>query len=113
MQKFAAMALTMIFATSAFAHSKVDTTTPADGAAVDSAPAEINMDFANDIRLTRVEMTFEDTPSVPLELGAQTSFGKAFILPLQDMGQGAYRIDWRGLGADGHAMQGAFTFTVE
>jgi methionine-rich copper-binding protein CopC len=29
------------------------------------------------------------------------------------MGEGIYRIEWRGLGADGHAMQGAFTFTVD
>jgi len=29
------------------------------------------------------------------------------------MGAGTYRIEWRGLGIDGHAMQGEFTFTVE
>jgi methionine-rich copper-binding protein CopC len=34
-------------------------------------------------------------------------------LPMQDMGPGSYVVEWRGLGADGHALNGTFNFTVK
>ena len=34
-------------------------------------------------------------------------------LPMQDMGPGSYVVEWRGLGTDGHALNGTFNFTVK
>jgi len=113
MKKFAIATLISVLATGAFAHSKVDTTSPADGAALTEVPAEIGFHFVKDIRLTRVDIVHQDRPAARLDLGDKTSFERQFTLPLEEMGEGTYRIEWRGLGADGHAMQGAFTFTVE
>ncbi|SLN10976.1 Copper resistance protein C precursor [Falsiruegeria litorea R37] len=113
MKKLTTIALTSLLATNAFAHSSVDTTTPENGATIAEVPSEISFDFADDIRLTKVNMTHQDVHTVTLDLGDQTSFGRAFAIPLQSMGEGIYRIEWRGLGADGHAMQGEFTFTVD
>ncbi len=113
MKKLATFALMTALATSAFAHSRVDTTMPENGATVAEVPAEISFDFAADIRLTRVNMIHQDHPPVRLDLGDQTSFEQEFTLPLQGMGEGTYRIEWRGLGSDGHAMQGEFSFKVE
>ena len=113
MKHLALFALLASLASGALAHSRVDTTTPENGAVIVEAPAEISFNFANDIRLTRVEMTHADHPSVQLELGDQKSFDRVFTLPLEGMGGGTYRIEWRGLGIDGHAMQGEFSFTVE
>ena len=114
MKKRAIFALVMAFATTAAAHSRVDTTTPPDGATVAEIPADISLNFARDIRLTRVDMVGQDAQPIRLDLGVQTHFGRAFILPVPGgTGKGTYRIEWRGLGADGHAMQGGFSFTVE
>ncbi len=113
MKNIAVVTLILALSTGAFAHSRVDTTTPENDAVVAEVPAEISFNFADDIRLTRVEMTHQDHPSVRLDLGDQTRFDRAFTLPLQGMGEGIYRIEWRGLGLDGHAMQGEFTFTVD
>lgn len=113
MKTFVFTLLFAAFSTTAHAHSKVDTTSPENGAIVEAVPAEISFNFANDIRLTRVEMTLADHPSVQLNLGDQTRFERIFTLPLENMGLGTYHIEWRGLGVDGHAMQGKFTFVVE
>lgn len=113
MKRLATLALLSAFATSAFAHSRVDSTTPENGAVIAEAPVEIGFNFAADIRLTRVVMTYEDHSAVRLDLGAQTSFGQVFTLPLKAMGSGSYNIEWRGLGKDGHAMQGDFMFSVD
>ncbi len=32
---------------------------------------------------------------------------------MHDVGAGVYVVEWRGLGSDGHALNGTFSFTVE
>ena len=102
-----------ILATGAVAHSPLEKTTPANEAIVTEMPTEVVMDFKGDIRLTRVAITHADMPSVDMDLSDHTAFTQEFALPMQDMGAGVYVVKWRGLGADGHALNGTFSFTVE
>lgn len=102
-----------IFATDAMAHSPLDGTTPANEATVAEVPSEVFLDFKGDIRLTRVTMTHADTHNMEMDIGDQTAFMQEFAFPLEDMGAGQYVIAWRGLGIDGHALNGTFTFTAE
>ena len=69
MKKLIVTLLLTTFATGAVAHSRVDTTTPKDGTTVAEVPPEISFNFANDIRLTRIDMIHQDHPSVKLDLG--------------------------------------------
>ena len=105
--------LLCLMATPVYAHSKLDTTTPEQGAVLAEVPPHIVLTFAKRIRLTRVWMTHDDRPPVDLDLGDQRTFATRFVVPVTDMGGGLYRIEWRGLAGDGHAMRGAFTFRVE
>lgn len=104
--------LLALAAAAAQAHSGLDTTAPEDGAVLSDAPHHIVLTFAKDIRLTRVQMTHDETVEVDLDLGDQTAFATRFLIPLEDRGSGLYRIEWRGLSHDGHAMRDAFTFRV-
>jgi len=113
MKTLTAIALISTLATGAAAHSTVDATTPENGATIAEVPSEISFNFTDEIRLTKVNMIHQEAHTVTLDLGDQTSFDRTFALPLQGMGKGTYRIEWRGLGVDGHAMQGEFTFTVD
>ncbi|SFR39255.1 copper resistance CopC family protein [Litoreibacter janthinus] len=102
-----------IWTTGAMAHSPLDATTPANESIVSEMPSEVLLDFKGDIRLTRVSITHADAHSVDVDLGDQTTFTQKFALPMHDMGAGTYVVEWRGLGADGHALNGTFSFTVE
>ena len=101
------------WATSALTHSPLDGTTPTNEAIVSKMPAKVLMDFKGDIRLTRVILTHVGSSAVNMELGEQKTFTQEFTLPMQDMGPGTYVVEWRGLGADGHALNGTFNFTVK
>ena len=101
------------WAAGAMAPSPLDVTTPANEAIVMQMPTEVLMDFKGDIRLTRVAITHADTRSMVMDLGKQKTFTQEFTLPMHDMGLGTYEVEWRGLGADGHALNGTFSFTVE
>jgi methionine-rich copper-binding protein CopC len=113
MKKILLAGMIGMWATGAMAHSPLDGTTPANETTVTEMPAEVLMDFKGDIRLTRVSITHADTHSMEMDLGDQTAFAQEFILPMHDMGAGLYVVEWRGLGSDGHALNGTFSFTVE
>lgn len=99
--------------TGAFAHSKVNTMTPANGSVVNQVPEDISLTFGKKIRLTKIEMIHADEHKEQLDLGEQKAFGTEFSVPLIGMGSGVYQIEWRGLGDDGHAMKGDFSFEVK
>ena len=100
-------------ATPALAHSALDATAPEDGAVLAQAPPNIVLTFTKRVRLTRVRMTHDAGDAVELDLGEQTAFANRFELPLKDMGSGLYRIEWRGLSSDGHAVRRTFAFQVQ
>ena len=113
MKTFLLAGMIGVWATGAMAHSPLDATTPANEATVNEMPTEVLMDFKGDIRLTRVAITHADTHSMDMDLGDQKAFTQEFALPMHDMGAGVYVVEWRGLGSDGHALNGTFSFTVE
>ncbi len=106
-------AMLVLAVTPALAHSTVDTTSPEDGAVLAETPPQIVLTFAKSIRLTRVLMTHDDEDPIDLDLGEQTAFATRFELPVEDMGNGLYQIEWRGLSSDGHTMRDAFAFRVQ
>ena len=116
MTAFSRFALTLTLmgslATGALAHSKMDETTPANGAVIAAVPAEVSLHFGKKIRLTMVALTHGDDAPVELDISAFGSFEMMFSLPITGQGAGIYTVEWRGLGADGHALTGSFSFEV-
>lgn len=105
--------LLVLSATAAFAHSKLNTSAPEDGAVLAQAPARIVLSFAKRVRLTRVRLRHGDSAAVDLDLTLHKGFSTRLAIPLPSLGRGIYRIEWRGLAADGHVMRGGFAFRVK
>lgn len=101
----------IMLASGAFAHSKTEKTTPANNATVQQVKV-IEMRFDDPMRVTAFTLT---GPQGEMEIERQTGMEPVQqfrALPAQDMPVGSYKVDWRGLAADGHPMQGTFGFTV-
>ena len=98
-------------ATNALAHAKAENTSPANEATVKTVDV-IEMRFDDPMRVTAITLTGPDGEvAIERETGmeAVTEFR---ALPQADLTEGEYTVDWRGLAADGHPMQGTFRFTV-
>ncbi len=106
------MALTLI-PDVVLAHSDMQMTTPEDGTILTEVPVEIGFNFTDKLRLTAVKARHSGGETQVINLEDHKSFQAEFTLPLQPMGAGLYYVEWRGLGMDGHAMQGTFSFEVE
>lgn len=105
------LAATLAMATAALAHSEADSTTPAEGASVQTVEV-IAMRFDDPMRITAITLTGpEGEMAITRETGLEpvTEFR---ALPDGEITSGAYTVEWRGLAADGHPMQGSFAFTV-
>ncbi len=102
-----------LMTTNAHAHSPLSSTIPEDGALLAEAPTELSVQFAKGIRLTRVQLVDVEDIALDLDLSDYTSFDTDFVLALPVLNSGQYRIEWRGLGEDGHILNGSFGFLVE
>ncbi|AEI96512.1 copper resistance CopC family protein [Roseobacter litoralis] len=111
--RFALTIFLALTSAQALAHSEKESTTPANGAVVEDVPETIGLRFTDGMRLTKVEMIYASSAPKTLEVSSQSGFLKEFSLPLISMGTGIYQIDWRGLGIDGHPMNGTFSFEVK
>lgn len=106
-------AVLCMWATGAMAHSPLLATSPEDQVTLAQMPAQVSMTFKGDIRLTRVTLSHANAKGVQIDLSNHKAFAQEFALPLEGMGAGVYTIEWRGLGTDGHVLNGSFSFTVE
>ena len=106
-------ALIGVFASGALAHSPLENTNPLDQSSIAVAPEELELNFRGGMRLTRVTAQLDDGEALDLDLADQKGFLTDYSLVFPNQGVGVYVIVWRGLGDDGHAQTGEFTFTVE
>lgn len=107
-------ALALALGSAAAAHSPVSSTAPADGAVAAEAPTAIAITFSAPVRLTKVSLIAEaGGAATDLDLSDAGGFAQAFTMPCETAGAGGYKVVWRALAQDGHAMTGDFRFDVK
>lgn len=110
----AGLALALLCAVpDASAHSRKETTVPADGAALRAPPEVIVMEFDTPIRITSLSLTTGAGDAVELRRTTGPRPVTRYEAVPPALGAGSYRVEWRGLSEDGHTMQGSFSFEVE
>lgn len=102
-----------ITASPAAAHAVLQATSPGDGAALDEAPAEVTLEFSEAVSAPRGALQVVDAGGEQVDDGAVEVAGTSVRVGLDDgLGDGAYIASYRVVSADGHPIQGAFSFTV-
>ena len=96
----------------ALAHTKVQTTSIADGARLERAPANITLTFTRATGLTGVALANVRGAPVPMTYRPPANFGRSFTIMLPPVPPGEYKLSWRAIARDGHAVPDAVTFTV-
>ena len=107
------IALVLLGAAPASAHSGLNATIPADGAEVDASPAEVVLEFDEPVstRLSRVQVT--GPAGDTWQTGAPEVSGSTVRQPLASLGPaGTYQVAYRVVSADGHPVSGTSSFTL-
>lgn len=108
----------MLFASTAWAHAKLESASPAQNAVVSEAPAKVTLKFNEDIeaKLSKVEVksvgSGKAVGSGKPTLAAGTTNTLEFALP-GNLSEGKYQVFWKATSTDTHRAQGQYEFTVK
>lgn len=108
------LAALLLYTTTAFAHSTLRSTVPADGQVLDSVPATVDIGFAEPARLMKVEMTHttgDVSETIRVAIPTREPVNDIALSPAL-AGAGDYSVNWRALSEDGHVITGTFSFSV-
>ncbi len=107
-------AVMMLWPIGAFAHAKLLSTAPADGARLEVAPNALTLKFNEAVRLAVLKVAKDGAQApVPVALDRGAAAAPAVSVALPPLGSGTYRVEWSAITADdGHVVKGAFSFTI-
>lgn len=97
------------FSTTAAAHGKLERTTPANGATLSALPAAFAIRFDTPHRVTMLQVS-GNGDSVRLTAGSGLEPATEVTAPSPNLAPGEYRLEWRALAPDGHAVKGETSF---
>ncbi|GAB7046182.1 copper resistance CopC family protein [Catenuloplanes indicus] len=112
----AALALTLavlVPAAPAFAHNRLTSSVPAEGARLDAVPAEIVLEFAEALNPAYTQLIVTDAAKARVAVSEPAVDGAtAKITFTGTPGDDVYTVAYRVVSKDGHPVQGSYTFTV-
>ena len=102
--------------TEAYAHPRLEASTPAADAKLNNAPKEIRMTFSEKLieRFTGLELKGGNGKTIPTgKLNLVDNNPKQMMVPIRpSLGKGTYTVAWHAVSADTHRVSGTFRFTV-
>lgn len=100
---------------SVLAHAQLDRTSPAASSVVPNSPSQILLDFSEPVETKLSEIRLFDRNNIEITIGAVRTDPNDKSILLADvppLDAGPYVVVWNTTSADGHALDGAFTFEV-
>ena len=114
--RIAALLALAAVAVSAFAHAKLQTSTPANGATLSSAPSKLRFEYNEAVEpaMSSVKVLGPDSRAVATKKAeVSKDDDKVLLVQVPKLPAGAYRVDWSTMGHDGHHTKGTVSFTVK
>jgi methionine-rich copper-binding protein CopC len=108
------LALTLLLAVLAFAHSEPVSMVPAVNSTV-SAPANVTVHFSEALEPKFSKLTLADAAGtvVSKDPSVVSADAKVMTLPLPTLAAGLYTVNWVSVALDSHRAQGKYNFTIK
>jgi hypothetical protein len=103
----------LLAAAPAAAHTRLESSDPADGASIAAGPDTVTLRFNEDIRAEFATVTVVGPDGAQYQQGPVSASGGRVDTAVAPLGPaGAYRIGYRVISGDGHPVQGTLSFTL-
>lgn len=103
----------VLLASAAFAHAKLMSASPADGAQLTEAPKALTLTFAEAVKLASVAVS-SSRHAIPVTIDRAAKAAAAVVVPLPALPPGRYEVRWSTISPDdGHVSKGSLAFTVQ
>ncbi|MBW8756836.1 MAG: copper homeostasis periplasmic binding protein CopC [Burkholderiales bacterium] len=116
MKKTFTLAVLSLASAVAFAHARLQSSTPANGASVGPAPTELRLQYNEPVEaaMSSVRITGPGDAAVATDrVVADPGDDKVLVQPLPRLAAGDYRVQWTTMGHDGHHTKGEIRFAVK
>ncbi len=110
---FVACAASAMLTAAAYAHTVISHSNIEDGAVLASAPASFDFGFADPVSLVGLGLADEAGGAVDIGFRRVSGMQKDFSVPLPDLDEGRYSLNWRAVAQDGHVMSGDISFRLD
>ena len=100
----------------AVAHATLRRADPPSGGRVPGPPREVRLEFSETVaaRTSRIELIAPDSQRFRLHVTGDSASTKVLVAHVPELEvAGLYRVEWRLVGPDGHAVTGTYGFTVD
>lgn len=110
----ALVALVLLPASPVSAHAVLQSSTPAANSVLENSPPEIVLDFDEEVEANLAQIQLFDAKSHRVKLGSAHQGDDASIVTasVPKLSNGLYAVIWRVTSADGHVVDGAFSFQI-
>ena len=107
-------ALTALGLVPAAAHDEVLSTSPEQGAVLESAPEQIELSYSGEIMDIGHQVLVTGPEGQSVTEGPLERDGSQVVQPLAETGseEGTYQVVWRVVSSDGHPIEGTYTYEV-
>jgi methionine-rich copper-binding protein CopC len=109
---FAALLVALALAQPSFAHTTLESSTPANGATLEQSPPVIEMKFHHPINLTSVVVVDASKAGRKMDFSPHAS-AAVFKVENPQLVPGKNELTWKGLSSDGHVVSGSLVFQVK
>jgi len=97
----------------AFAHTRLESSDPADGSSLDAAPTQVSLTFNESVPAEFAQITVIGPDGTNHQSGAVTAADGKLVTSVAPLGQaGRYEIGYRVVSDDGHPVTGSLAFTL-
>ena len=100
----------LVFSVVASAHTGMQSTFPKNGDVINDELETIDLNFSGPVKLLKLEVKGSDGRLVTLEIPTDVEPTNKFKIPLADLKNSTYKVNWTYMGADGHKLKGGFSF---
>lgn len=106
--------LVLVFPTATWAHSKLESSTPAADAKITESVKEVNLSFNENIDENLSTLKVKNAQGEEVEVSevkvSQNTMAGTLAAPLPS---GSYTVEWKIVGGDGHPVDGTYAFEVD
>ena len=88
-------------------------TFPVNGSVIREAPAQLELDFSEEVQLLKLAVSGIETKMIPTAFKPSTTAQTHFSIPLPGMDEDAYVVAWTILDKDGREVNDKLTFIVD
>lgn len=106
----------LVFSSAAFAHAKLESSSPQANAVVSPAPTQVRLQFSEQLELPFSKVKLVDEKGLVIEAtktALDSANPKVLIATVPVLHAGAWSVQWSTVTRDGHKVKGQYDFKVK